>query len=313
MLLFLRKIRRLQIRMFSRWAVAAGAQNPSHSLLAALRAIPGMVPLLVGYRRPSPSLGDVRRSLTLAEPDGHLTQGSIDTHLALSEQPRPSDFAAFYHLARHITEVHSVFDCGGNFGNLYYYYTKFLDFPPDIKWQVHDLTEVVRTGQQIARERSATALTFTTNFDDATGVDLLLASGSMHYFEKPLSKMVAGLMVKPRHVLINRTPLTDGPAFATVQDAGSYRVACMVYNRAQLIRDFADIGYQLKGGWQVAELSLRVPFHPDFTVLPYSGLMFELIQTASATISTTLPITTSASGSKSARVPVPESTATFSP
>jgi hypothetical protein len=31
---------------------------------------------------------------------------------------------------------------------------------------------------------------------------------------------------KPRYVLINRAPLVEGPAFATVQDGVRYRLAC---------------------------------------------------------------------------------------
>lgn len=152
---------------------------------------------------------------------------------------------------------------------------KFLEFPDDLRWLVCDLDDVADAGRKIAAERSVSGLSFTTKFADADNVDLLIASGSMHYLQKPLSLKVGELRAKPKLVLINRTPLTDGPAFATVQDTWAFRGPCMVYNKADLIREFEQIDYKLTGEWQAAELSLPVPFHPKHPVLAYSGLMFE--------------------------------------
>ena len=117
-----------------------------------------------------------------------------------------------------------------------------------------------------------TQLRFTGDWDDASQSDVLIASGSLHYFNEPLPRMVERLAHRPSYVLINRTPLTDGTPVATVQDAGTFRVACMLYNRRDLIREFDRVGYDLVDSWRAAELSLDVPGFPEHRVPEYSGL-----------------------------------------
>lgn len=270
-------LRTRQVQLLSRWIVARGQGRRSKKIVSALGRVPGAVPFLVGYKRQFASLPEARRSIGEPAGSGHSTQAAIDTHLALSTVARPSDFAAFYYLSRYAASVHRVFDLGGNVGNLYYYYKNYLNFAPDLEWRVWDLPQVVAAGRRIAAERQATGLQFTNEFADASGVDLLIASGSMHYMDTPIASMIASLPIKPRFVLINRTPLTDGPAFATIQDASTYRVACMVCNKGALIGAFKAAGYRLVGDWEVAELALQLPFHTSHPVLSYSGVMFELM------------------------------------
>jgi len=104
---------------------------------------------------------------------------------------------------------------------------------------------------------------------------VLIISGALHYFQ-PLADLVGDLSRKPRSILINRTPLTDGPSVAVVQDAGRFRVACMLYNRDRLVADLEGLGYVLVDAWKATELSLAVPGDPDRRVDAYSGLFFEL-------------------------------------
>jgi putative methyltransferase (TIGR04325 family) len=167
-----------------------------------------------------------------------------------------------------------LFDVGGNVGNLYYYYTKHLQFHPDAEWLTMDLPAVVEVGRRIAKQRNASRLRFTIDFSDAEDSDLIIASGSLHYFSEPLPAMIGRLRRRPRHVLVNRTPMTARPDFATTQDAGPYRVACVVYNRAHFIKLFEDIGYSLVGQWEAPELSMRIPLHPEHSVKTYTGMFF---------------------------------------
>jgi putative methyltransferase (TIGR04325 family) len=119
-------------------------------------------------------------------------------------------------------------------------------------------------------------LQFTGNWNDASGADLLLASGSLHYFDPPVYDMVARLPHKPAHILVNRSPLIDGPTRATVQDGIHWRAGCILYNRDQLIAAFEAIGYELLDRWQAAELSLIIVGKPEFSAVPYSGYYFRL-------------------------------------
>jgi len=167
-----------------------------------------------------------------------------------------------------------LFDVGGNVGNLYYYYTKYLPFHPDAEWLTMDLPAVVEVGRRIAKQRNASRLRFTIDFSDAEDSDLIIASGSLHYFSEPLPAMIGRLRRRPRYVLVNRTPMTTRSDFATTQDARTYRVACMVYNRAHFIKLFEDIGYRLVGQWEAPELSINVPLHPKHSAKAYTGMFF---------------------------------------
>jgi putative methyltransferase (TIGR04325 family) len=80
------------------------------------------------------------------------------------------------------------------------------------------------------------------------------------------------LVHKPAHILINRTPLTEGLQIAAIQDAKTFRVACLPYNRTDLIRRFDRLGYDLLDWWKPAELSLHVPGFPEHSVPEYSGM-----------------------------------------
>jgi hypothetical protein len=75
--------------------------------------------------------------------------------------------------------------------------------------------------------------------------------------------------------MINRAPLTEGPEFAVVQDAGFIRLACKPYNRSKLITDFRRLDYSVLGEWQAPELGLTVLDHPASTVRAHSGLWLE--------------------------------------
>lgn len=268
-------LRSRQVRLFSRWIGAAGRNGALAPVLTVARNIPGCEALLVGYQRCFPSLADAKRFLGTHDMGGHSNTRNVAIHRNLADEPRPSDFTVFEQLRDRAKDLHSIFDLGGNIGNLYYYYPRHLALPEGFRWVVQDLPEVIAAGREIAAQRPTPGLEFTTDVAAADGCDLLLASGSMHYFDEPLPDLVGRLARKPKLVLINRSPLTDQAPFATVQDAGAYRVACMIHNRSDIIRGFEAIGYTLAAHWQVTDMSLGVPFHPERSLPSYSGLLFE--------------------------------------
>lgn len=226
---------------------------------------------LVGHHQVFASLHEASAAVAPYANQGHHNPANAELHLNLSQTARPSDYPALFHLRALLPALHRVFDLGGNVGNLFYCYSKYLELPQELEWQVHDLPSNLLRGAALAKECHAHRLRFSETWMDASGADLLLASGSLHYFEHPLPEMVAELPVRPRHILINRTPLTDGPPVAAVQEAGAFRVACMLYNRQTLIRDFKRLGYEMVDRWQVPELSLDIPGYPEHSVRAYSG------------------------------------------
>ncbi|MGH6813391.1 MAG: methyltransferase, TIGR04325 family [Methylocella sp.] len=189
---------------------------------------------------------------------------------------RPSDYAAFYHMQGLLSRWSKIFDPGGNVGNLFYCHKRYLHFAPHLVWQVYDLPKWTEERRRHVAEHGEKQLQFTRNWEDASGADLLLVSSSLQFFDPPVYHMVAELPEKPAHILINRSPLIDGPTKATVRDDGFFRTARVHYNRGELIAAFETIGYELIDSWQAAELSLSVVGKPEFSAAPYSGLYFRL-------------------------------------
>jgi len=175
-----------------------------------------------------------------------------------------------------LPSLRTVFDFGGNVGNLLYCYSRYLALPSDLTWTVYDLPKNLERGAAIACAKRETRLRFTRQFEEADGADLFIACGSMHYFEEPLPDMLAKLSRLPRYVLINRTPLVDGPPLATIQDAEFWRIACVLHNRDSIIAQFNKLGYELMDIWSIDESSVIVVCYPDRSARSYSGLFFRL-------------------------------------
>jgi putative methyltransferase (TIGR04325 family) len=245
------------------------------ALLRSLRTLPltrAAYIAVVGYNRTFASLRDAEAAIGSAAHGGHGNVFNVELHLKFSLAARPSDYSALFHLRPIISSVRRVFDLGGNVGNLYYCYSKYLQLPRELIWQVLDLPDVIDAGEKLAAERGVSHLAFVSSWEEASGADVLIASGSLHYFEVPLPQMLAKLPILPKYILINRTPLTEGATVSVVQDGGAYRVACMLYNRFDLIRELERLDYLLMDQWDAAELSIDVPGFPEHSVRAYSGL-----------------------------------------
>jgi putative methyltransferase (TIGR04325 family) len=226
---------------------------------------------LLGYRRSFRTLGEAERAVGPYTRGGHENPARLELTLVA----KPSDYAAFYYLRDPMPRIKKIFDLGGSVGNLYYCYREYLSLGEDVTWTVYDLPENIRLGRELAHERKVCNLQFTGDLRQADAVDLIVVSGSLHYFDKPLPEIIGNINQPPRYILINRTPLTAGPEFAVVQDVGPIRVACKLYNRSKLIADFRQLGYSLMGEWEAAELRLPVLDRPSSSVWAYTGLWLE--------------------------------------
>jgi putative methyltransferase (TIGR04325 family) len=189
---------------------------------------------------------------------------------------RPGDYAALFYIQQFMPQVRSVFDLGGNVGNLFYCYLKYLNLGPDFRWTVLDLPKTIALGRQIATERNENRLRFTDRLEDADGTSLFMTSGSLQYFEQSLPSIITGFANRPHFVLLNREPLTDGPATATVVDGETYRLPCLLHNRQSVVEGLESLGYEMLGSWKIPERSLIVPCYPDRSALEYSGMFFRL-------------------------------------
>src|SRR5262249_54493911 len=146
---------------------------------------------------------------------GHGTVENVRILRELMTTTRPSDYPVLFHLSGLSLEGLRVFDLGGTTGDLFYLYNRYLRFPASLHWTVHDLPANLESGRNFARQCGETRLQFTDQPHGASGYDLLLVSGALHYFDFTLAGYVAGLDPRPQHVIINRTPLVGMPTAAT--------------------------------------------------------------------------------------------------
>jgi putative methyltransferase (TIGR04325 family) len=231
----------------------------------------GMYRRAVGFNRPFASLEEAKTAVLPYAGLGHEDPINASEHLQFTKYNRPSDYAALFYIQSILPELHTVFDLGGCVGNLFYSYQKDIEGLSCVEWKVLDLPKHIERGEAIAKERGVDQLKFTGDWQDASGSDLLIVSGSMHYFE-PLAHKLKLLEKKPAYILINRTPLTEGPSVGAVQDKGDYRVPCMLYNRVELIRSLTEIGYAVVDEWRATELSMEIAGYPEHRIWAYSGM-----------------------------------------
>lgn len=189
----------------------------------------------------------------------------------------PQDYPVLYWMRPAIERATRIFDLGGHVGVSYYGFERHLHYPDALTWTVYDVPAVTREGAALAQRRGRTQLRFTTRFGDADGADILLAAGSLQYVEDGfLHRGLAQLRHKPRHVIIQRTPLHEHKAFVTLQATGPAFCPYNVAHRQTFIDGLTTIGYELVDSWACAR-PLEIPFHPECYVPHYSGLYLKLI------------------------------------
>lgn len=275
----LMSLRIRQIRLLAKFLSELGKSNVGATIIQRTRdnsLIRYGLDRLLGYRRTFPSLSDAQHCASTCIPYGHEHPDDIETHTRLADIVRESDYPALFFLAPLARELRTVFDLGGNVGNLFYAYCKHLDFAADLSWAVYDLPVKKVFGEKLAAERGERRIKFVDTLADASGADLFIASGSMHYFDSSLDRMLAALAKLPARVIVNRSPVSKGEDLFTVQDAGSYLVACKLHSEQQLVAGMQALGYKLQANWPVHERSLWLPLYPELSCRHYSGFYFEL-------------------------------------
>jgi putative methyltransferase (TIGR04325 family) len=208
---------------------------------------------------------------------GHDDPNLVTLHMELAKSLRPSDYAALFWLRSAAGGGLSVFDFGGNAGNLFYSYSKYLQGVGPLSWSVFDIPPVLERGRRMAEERNAAGLRFVSTVKEFAAGQVLLVSGSLHYWERSIGDFVRQFPAIPRHIIINRTPISEnsGP-FVIVQRTATCAHPCIVRNAKDLISDFAALGYLLADRWAAPELRIHLPFFPSHSLPHYSGFYFRL-------------------------------------
>lgn len=166
-------------------------------------------------------------------------------------------------------------DLGGSVGVSYLAFRKVLPLDPAMKWLVCELPETVAVGREIAAEHQASALAFTSELSDLDGAEVLLTAGTIQYIETPLYASLRTLRAPPRHVLVNRLPLTQRhPAFVTLQHSGQTMTPMRIGNRDEFVEGMRMAGYRQIDRWLCLENWVEIPLHPDHGVQHFHGFYF---------------------------------------
>ncbi|HET6554442.1 MAG TPA: methyltransferase, TIGR04325 family [Dyella sp.] len=235
------------------------------------------------YKTYEDALEQAHQLSSMQLPSTYDVDGATTKYLDQIESLRPCDYPAMFWIDRILRDSgRRVFDLGGHLGVAYYSYRRYLSYPADLVWRVHDLPRVMAAGKSLARELDpAGSLQFCETPTGGDGFDLLISSGALQYLDYRLPDLIDRLDRPPRHVLFNLTPLHAEKSFFTLQNLGIAICPYRVESQVRLIEDMQARGYTLRDHWRLGERNLRIPFEPGYEVGSYHGCYFE--RTASFT------------------------------
>ena len=209
-------------------------------------------------------------------PTGYDVAASGRMYRNYLEQIRVSDYPAVHWLSRLLASgQHRIFDLGGHIGLSYYGFRRYLDYPPGMRWLVHDVPAVVAAGREWADAHDPQGrLAFTVSSEDADGTDVLFTAGALQYLDYTLAELLQRLHHPPAHVLVNTVPMHPERGYFTLQNIGfaicPYRVACL----PEFVAGIEALGYSVVDRWESFERHLEVPFEPDCDIDRYYGFYF---------------------------------------
>lgn len=210
------------------------------------------------------------------KPMGYDNRESAALYEDRLERPMAWDYPVMFWLAQILAESSNVVDIGGHVGVSCYAFENHLAHHTYATWTVMDVPAVVARGRELAARRGRKHLRFVTDLADAPQADVLLASGSLQYIDEPFTDLVARLSQKPRYIIVNKTPLSTGESFVTLQSIGTAYCPYRVFNRTQFLKGLESIDYELMDEWDNPGLSCKIGVGSERDIPAYSGLYLRL-------------------------------------
>lgn len=171
----------------------------------------------------------------------------------------------------------TVLDIGGSIGNQYYAYQRYLSYPAALQWRIQELTAFIAQGRELAQQRGASALSFSDAWPPQwLESEIWLAAGVLEFMEpQSLPALLERSASKPRHILLNKLPLSEAEAFVSTQNIGfGAYVPHHVFNRQAFIASIEALGYELVDAWEVPDRSFSSLGFDRDSFDCYSGLYF---------------------------------------
>lgn len=188
----------------------------------------------------------------------------------------PSDYPALFWISRLLETQRNVFDFGGHIGLLYYAFSRYMPMPADLRWTVCDVPAVCRRGEALAEQNGVKALHFTDRFVESRSHDVLFASGSLQYLQPSLAKMLIEADARPRHLLVNLTPMHERHDYWTLQNISTAFCPYRIVMRDRFVGELMSLGYRVVDRWANPDKQCLIPFHPDHSLSSYDGMLLSL-------------------------------------
>jgi putative methyltransferase (TIGR04325 family) len=215
---------------------------------------------------------------------GYDNEAAGKMYLERLERVYPADYPMMLWLDHAFEEgARRVFDLGGHVGIAYYAYRRFVHFPADLSWLVHDVPAVMEAGQALARERDSFGqIAFVDEPSaaaEAARADVFFTSGCQQYLEQPLAERLRSLSRLPTWVLVNLLPLHETADYWTVQSIGAALCPYHIERRSAFVESMRSLGYTVEDAWENAEKRCEVAFSPEHDLDRYHGMAFRLAST----------------------------------
>lgn len=190
---------------------------------------------------------------------------------------QPCHYPAMFWIDKRVRPGSKIIDLGGAGGISYELYTQYSALPPNARWQVVDLPELIERGKRRHAGTANEVLTFSSRLGDFLECDIFHTAGCVQYLDDPFGffggrGLLEQMVDRPPHIIINKIPLTDGNPFVTLQNLLRSASPYHVFNRDEVLAYFRKHGYRLIDEWRVAELAIGIPFHAKLYMSELSGL-----------------------------------------
>lgn len=190
-----------------------------------------------------------------------------------------SQFAVLLWLAKLLKAGDAILDVGGAGGIFYEICLRYDLLRDSQRWHVVDVPEMVKRGIARHERLKSSTISFGTDLAQAPASNVMLMLGAMQYMPDPLGEKGPGILESlnslPAHIIINKVPLSDHGEVWTIQNFITSASPYRIFSRRKFMAYFEAHGYQLRDRWQVPELSLEIPFHPERNVPFLEGVHFE--------------------------------------
>ena len=188
---------------------------------------------------------------------------------------QPSTYPLFFWLTQIARNDATVLDYGGSIGLTYYGFRRLASLPPGLRWVVVEVPSIVAQGRAMAERHFARGLEFIPNLEAAPDADILICAGALQYMRHAVPGLLETIPGRPRHVILNKLPLTTGDEYWTLQNFGPAVSPYRVFNRERFMAYFETAGYAVRDEWTVAELACDIPFYPQYNVPQFTGMYLE--------------------------------------